>query len=47
MPGGEARGFAVVQHAQSKKVVASVREVCPGDRLTVSVSDGAFWVEVS
>ena len=42
-----ARGFAVVQQAQSRKVVGSVRKVRPGDRLTVSVSDGAFWAEVS
>jgi exodeoxyribonuclease VII large subunit len=42
-----ARGFAIVQRADSKKVISSVRKVKPGDRLNVSVSDGAFWTEVS
>ncbi len=41
------RGFAIVQRADSKKVINSVRKVKPGDRLNVSVSDGAFWTEVS
>lgn len=41
------RGFAIVQHAESKKVVNSVRKLKPGSRLNVSVSDGAFWTEVS
>jgi exodeoxyribonuclease VII large subunit len=41
------RGFAIVQRADSKKVINSVRTVKPGDRLNVSVSDGAFWTEVS
>lgn len=42
-----ARGFAIVQHAKTRKVIASVRRVRPGDRLSVAVSDGAFWTEVS
>ena len=41
------RGFAVVQDAQSRKVVSSVKRVKPGHRLSVAVSDGAFWTEVS
>jgi exodeoxyribonuclease VII large subunit len=41
------RGFAIVQRADSKKVISSVRKLKPGDRLNVSVSDGAFWTEVS
>ncbi len=42
-----ARGFAIVQDARSRKVVRTVRKVRGGDRLSVAVSDGAFWVEVS
>lgn len=43
-----ARGFAIVQQAGGKrKVVNSVKKVRPGDRLSVSVADGAFWGEVS
>ncbi len=42
------RGFAIIQHAGGKKpVVNSVRKVKPGERLSVSVADGAFWAEVS
>ncbi len=41
------RGFAVVQNAQNRKVVNSVKRVRPGDRLSVAVTDGAFWAEVS
>ena len=41
------RGFAVVQDAQTRKVVNSVRKVKPGRRLSVAVTDGAFWTEVS
>jgi exodeoxyribonuclease VII large subunit len=41
------RGFAVVQDAQSRKVVNSIRRVKPGRRLSVAVTDGAFWTEVS
>jgi len=44
-----ARGFAIVQKegATKKPVVSSTRKVRPGDRLSVSVADGAFWAEVS
>lgn len=41
------RGFAIVQEADSRKVVNSTRRVRAGKRLTVAVQDGAFWVEVS
>lgn len=42
------RGFAIVQHAGGKKrVVNGVRKVKSGERLQVSVADGAFWAEVS
>jgi exodeoxyribonuclease VII large subunit len=42
------RGFAIVQQAGGRRqVVNSVRRVKPGARLSVSVSDGAFWTEVS
>jgi exonuclease VII large subunit len=41
------RGFAIVQKAGTKQVVNSTRKVKGGDRLTVSVTDGAFWAEVS
>ena len=44
-----ARGFAIVQKEGSAKkpVVNSARKVKPGERLSVSVADGAFWAEVS
>lgn len=44
-----ARGFAIVQKegAKAKPVVNSTKRVKPGDRLSVSVGDGAFWAEVS
>ncbi|HNO65185.1 MAG TPA: exodeoxyribonuclease VII large subunit, partial [Tepidiformaceae bacterium] len=44
-----ARGFAIVQKegAAKKPVVNSTKKVKPGDRLSVSVGDGAFWAEVS
>ncbi len=42
-----ARGFAIVQDAKSRKVVNSVKRVKPGARLSVAVTDGAFWTEVS
>jgi exonuclease VII large subunit len=44
-----ARGFAIVQQEgkAKKPVVNSARKVKPGDRLSVSVADGAFWAEVS
>lgn len=41
------RGFAIVQAADSGKIVNSVKRVKPGARLSVSVTDGAFWTEVS
>ncbi len=44
-----ARGFAIVEKegAKKKPVVNSIKNVKPGDRLSVSVGDGAFWAEVS
>ena len=44
-----ARGFAIVEKegAKRKPVVNSIRNVKPGDRLSVSIGDGAFWAEVS
>lgn len=42
-----ARGFAIVRHMKTGKVVSSVKRVRGGDRLSVAVSDGAFWTEVS
>ncbi len=42
-----ARGYAIVQDAQTKKIVSSVKNVKSGHRLSVGVSDGAFWAEVS
>lgn len=41
------RGYAIVHLAEKRKVVRKVRDVKPGARLTVSVVDGAFSVEVS
>jgi len=42
------RGFAIVQKAGGRQpVVVSTRKVKAGDRLSVSVADGAFWTEVS
>ncbi|MEO6397490.1 MAG: exodeoxyribonuclease VII large subunit [Tepidiformaceae bacterium] len=42
------RGYAIVQRAGgNKQVVASIRKIKPGERLQVSVADGAFWAEVS
>jgi exodeoxyribonuclease VII large subunit len=43
-----ARGFAIVQKQGGKNpVVTSVRKVKSGERLGISVGDGAFWAEVS
>lgn len=43
-----ARGFAIVQKQGGKNpVVNSVKRVKSGERLAVSVADGAFWAEVS
>lgn len=41
------RGFAIVEKPATKQVVSSIKNVRPGDRLTVSVADGSFWTEVS
>jgi exodeoxyribonuclease VII large subunit len=43
------RGFAIVQKEGTKRrpVVTSVRKVKGGDRLAISLGDGAFWAEVS
>lgn len=41
------RGFAIIKKSGTRKVVNSVRKVKGGDRLDVSVADGAFWAEVS
>ncbi|MCA9823488.1 MAG: exodeoxyribonuclease VII large subunit [Dehalococcoidia bacterium] len=42
-----ARGFAIVEDAGSRKVVNSTKQVKPGKRIAVSISDGSFWAEVS
>jgi exodeoxyribonuclease VII large subunit len=42
-----ARGFAIVQDAGTRKVIAGTKQAKPGKRIAVSVSDGAFWAEVS
>jgi len=42
-----ARGYAVVQMREDKRVVTSVRQVQGRDRLTVHVQDGRFPAEVS
>ena len=41
------RGYAIVQRVKDRKVVARVKDVKGGAGLQVSVSDGAFWAEVS
>jgi exodeoxyribonuclease VII large subunit len=41
------RGYAIVQDAKSRNVLATTRKVKPGQRLSVALVDGAFWVEVS
>ncbi len=43
------RGFAIVQKEGTKRrpVLTSVRKVKGGDRLAISLEDGAFWAEVS
>lgn len=41
------RGYAVVERLEGRRrPVTSVRQVRGGDRLAVSVADGAFWAEV-
>ncbi len=42
-----ARGFAAVAQVKNGKPVTKIRDVSSGDRLSVAVSDGAFWTEVS
>ena len=41
-----ARGFAVVQRADTGSIVRSVGQVSNGDTLDVHVSDGEFGVQV-
>lgn len=43
------RGFAIIQKEGAKRrpVVTSVKNVKGGDRLAISLGDGAFWAEVS
>jgi exodeoxyribonuclease VII large subunit len=41
------RGYAIVQRVKDGKVVARLHDVKGGAGLQVSVSDGAFWAEVS
>jgi exodeoxyribonuclease VII large subunit len=41
-----ARGYAIVRHFGDSRVVSSVRQVGPGDRLSVQVSDGEFETTV-
>ncbi|MGE5189542.1 MAG: exodeoxyribonuclease VII large subunit, partial [Gemmatimonadota bacterium] len=36
------RGYAIAAHRDSGRVVRSVAEVVPGERLDVRVSDGTF-----
>ncbi len=42
-----ARGFAIVEDAGTRKVMTTTKQAKPGKRIAVSVSDGAFWAEVS
>jgi exodeoxyribonuclease VII large subunit len=42
-----ARGYAVVRQAETEKVVSSVAQVSPGERLSVRVSDGTFEADVT
>ena len=42
-----ARGYAVIQMREDKRVVTSVGQVQGRDRLTVHVQDGRFPAEVS
>jgi len=41
------RGYAIVRHAETNRVVSRVGQVAPGDRLAVQVSDGTFESTVS
>ena len=42
-----ARGFAAISQAANGRPVTKITDVSSGDRLSVAVSDGAFWSEVS
>ena len=43
-----ARGYAIVERlGRRRRVVRRVRDVKSGNRVAVSVGDGAFWAEVS
>jgi exodeoxyribonuclease VII large subunit len=42
-----ARGYAIVRRTDDGRVVLSVQQVAPGDRLSVQVSDGTFESTVS
>jgi exodeoxyribonuclease VII large subunit len=42
-----ARGYAIVRHAGTDRIVSTVGQVAPGDPLAVHVSDGAFGAEVT
>ncbi len=41
-----ARGFAIVQDAQTRRVVNSVRKAKPGHHVAVSVADGTFFADI-
>lgn len=41
------RGYAIVHHRETEAVVRSVKQVAPGDRLDVRVSDGEFEAEAT
>jgi exodeoxyribonuclease VII large subunit len=36
------RGYAIVRRVEDNQVVVRIRQVAPGDQLSVQVSDGAF-----
>ena len=42
-----ARGYAVVERIDRRRVVRRVGDAASGARLSIAVSDGAFWAEVS
>jgi len=43
-----ARGYAIVERlGRRRRVVRRVRDVKAGNRVAVSVGDGAFWAEVN
>jgi exodeoxyribonuclease VII large subunit len=39
------RGYAIVSQEETKEVISSVKQVSPGDRLSIRVADGAFGAE--